>query len=352
MSVYVICPEVKTAVGGARRLYLWVDILNSAGIDASIVHDTPDFRLSSFANATAVVSSRDLVLEPEDVVAVPGDLAEQLVPVVAPGLRKVVLDQGAYESFLGFGFDPPRSSPYLSPEVVAVATVSEDSRTYLQYLFPTLEVFRIHYGMESQFHPPASKPGRVISFMPRKMRKQATQVIRMLHERGVLSGWELRPLDGLSYAEVAEQLRATAIFLSFSDREGFGLPPAEAMACGCVVVGYAGGGGLEFFLPETSVLIDDGEIVEFAQAVEAVAADFESFAARGTAASEFIRSTYTVDREKQDVMALFESARSAALPTQAGRPASRLQAPINREPSKYRTAARHAKQAAEALLGR
>ena len=47
-------------------------------------------------------------------------------------------------------------------------------------------------------------------------------------------------------------MRLATIFLTFSNQEGFGLPPVEAMACGCLVVGYHGHGGKEFLKPEWS----------------------------------------------------------------------------------------------------
>jgi len=47
---------------------------------------------------------------------------------------------------------------------------------------------------------------------------------------------------------VADILRSSRVFLSFSQREGFGLPPLEALACGCAVVGYHGFGGRALFV--------------------------------------------------------------------------------------------------------
>ena len=42
-------------------------------------------------------------------------------------------------------------------------------------------------------------------------------------------------------------MKKSLIFLSFGHPEGFGLPVAEALACGCAVVGYSGLGGRELF---------------------------------------------------------------------------------------------------------
>jgi glycosyltransferase involved in cell wall biosynthesis len=49
------------------------------------------------------------------------------------------------------------------------------------------------------------------------------------------------------------------------------LPPAEAMSAGCVVVGYTGVGGKEYFDAEVGFPIEDGNIKEYVLCVEAVA---------------------------------------------------------------------------------
>lgn len=51
------------------------------------------------------------------------------------------------------------------------------------------------------------------------------------------------------------------IFLSTSWKEGFALPPAEAMACGCVFVGTDSGGCRDYAMDgETALLSDPGDI--------------------------------------------------------------------------------------------
>lgn len=50
------------------------------------------------------------------------------------------------------------------------------------------------------------------------------------------------------------------IFINLGYPEGFGRPPAEAMACGCIVVGFSGGGSLEFLHhKKNSFVATDGD---------------------------------------------------------------------------------------------
>ncbi len=72
-------------------------------------------------------------------------------------------------------------------------------------------------------------------------------------------------IDNMNEAKVAEILSESAIFLSTSIYEGFGLPPIEAMACGCVVVGFHGDGGLEYASSDNAFWCEEGNLVECAR---------------------------------------------------------------------------------------
>ena len=76
-------------------------------------------------------------------------------------------------------------------------------------------------------------------------------------------------MQGLTHAQVAERLRASRIYLAFTHQEGFGLPAAEAMACGNYVIGNHGQAGREFFDSAFSMPIETGNMLGFARAVEA-----------------------------------------------------------------------------------
>lgn len=66
--------------------------------------------------------------------------------------------------------------------------------------------------------------------------------------------------------EFADHLRASGVFVAHSYPEGFGLPPLEAMACGCVVVGFTGGGGSDFMFHGDNCLVapTDGDYTTLA----------------------------------------------------------------------------------------
>ncbi|KZR73249.1 hypothetical protein PMIT1320_01840 [Prochlorococcus marinus str. MIT 1320] len=42
-------------------------------------------------------------------------------------------------------------------------------------------------------------------------------------------------------------MKSSLVFFAFGHPEGFGLPIAESLACGCAVIGYTGLGGREIF---------------------------------------------------------------------------------------------------------
>src|SRR5204863_3427984 len=125
------------------------------------------------------------------------------------------------------------------------------------------------------------------------------QVLRILLHRGALNGWDVTAIDGKSELEAAAMIRSAKVFFSFGYPEGFGLPPAEAMACGCVTIGYHGFGGREFFTPDHGFPIEAGDIQTYARTAERVLLelnrDFQAFDSMTARASGFIRATYSAE---------------------------------------------------------
>lgn len=98
------------------------------------------------------------------------------------------------------------------------------------------------------FRPPKLKPSGParVGFMPRKNKALADQIRRIFEERNPKTTLEWVAIHGLDRAGVAEALRSCHVFLVTGFPEGCPLPPLEAMACGCLCVGFTGFGGWDY----------------------------------------------------------------------------------------------------------
>jgi glycosyltransferase involved in cell wall biosynthesis len=114
----------------------------------------------------------------------------------------------------------------------------------------------------------------------------------------------------VSEARAAEILRESAIFMSFGHPEGFGLPPAEAMAAGCIVVGYHGNGGREFFTTQHGFPIEVGDILGYAQTMERALEEYDRDPARlmrmAEDARRLVRDVYSAETEKNSIVECWE----------------------------------------------
>ncbi|GAC1588032.1 MAG: hypothetical protein NVS3B21_03430 [Acidimicrobiales bacterium] len=313
MTVYVLCPDARSAAGGVKKLYNHVDILNSAGLAAAIVHGRSNFRVSWFDNATKIVNP-PIDLGPGDLLAIPEVYGDHLV-TLAPGIPRVSVNQNAYSSF-----DRVKNvaqHPYLTcPDLISVTAVSQNNLEYLQFLFPQLLIRRIRYGFDpGMFSHSGEPPDRIIAYMPRKRPAIADEVLRLLRNSEVMGSWTIAPIEGMSETQVAVMLRKTALFLSFSEREGCPMPPVEALATGCFVIGFDGYGGREYFDPRFTNRIEDGDVLAFAKAIKSWLSRFtwdEGESARAAAGSSFVLRRYSQQAERADVLDFYGSALAEA----------------------------------------
>ncbi len=308
--ILVLCTDNPAPSGGVRRLYRHVDVLRAQGVPAWVVHEKPGFRCQWFANDTPVLALGQAAIRSSDFLVIPEIFAANLAQL-APGVRKIIYSQNAYYTFRGW----PREGlngqcPYRHPDVLATLAVSDDNLAYLRYAFPNLPAHRVHYGIDPVFAPSWPKR-RALAFMPRKNADDALQVLNILHARGALTGWELVSIDGQPEEQVAERLRSSALFLSFGYPEGCPLPPLEAMASGCVVAGYHGRGGREYFDPAFSHPIEAGDIIGFARTVEDLLRQEQAepglLESQGRLASEFVRANYSPEREARDIVDIWRN---------------------------------------------
>jgi hypothetical protein len=222
------------------------------------------------------------------------------------------LNQNSYLTFVGYSLNKERLiTPYHHSDVLATLVNSEDGECYLQHSFPELPLYRFRLSIDPKRFAFQGKKKKQICFSRIKNEQDAMQVINILKFRGVLDDFEIIPFINIPQTEVARIYQDSVLFLSFGYPEGFGLPAAEAMACGCVVIGFHGGGGREFFKPEFSYPIEQGDIIGFAKTLEEVIQSFDLDPApifeKGRLAADFIHEYYSFELEEQEVVSAWRS---------------------------------------------
>jgi glycosyltransferase involved in cell wall biosynthesis len=312
MTVYFLAPEDNHPWGGIRRIYMFVDILNEGNIPAAVLRGSPDFRCTWFENETVIQSAEGLTLDARrDLLVIPEVYGPRIVSL-APGIRRIMLTQNPYEFFMNFSERADISFWRELQTIDRALVVSDDSAALLAQVLPKLPVQKLVLGIDQSLYHPEIKSSRTIVFMPRKRHAEAKVVMGILHARGLLDDWEVVEIDGVSEQEAAAALRRATIFISFNHLEGFGLPAAEAMACGCIVVGFDGRGGREFFRSDFGFPVDDGDVVGMAHAMEEVLRQYEDdptpLLSVAAAASRHIAATYSFERQRESVIGAFSDA--------------------------------------------
>ena len=319
-NIYYLCPDTNKPRGGVKVIYEHVEILNRAGFSAWVLHQKKGFRCNWFDNLTAILYLRESMFHENDFVVIPEFYAKYFLAdnkttkkskifwsVYKSPSKKIIFNQHSYMTFKGYTLNQNDIRTFYNEKrIIASMVVSEDNRRYINYVFPNMKIFRVHNSVDTslfKFQPDKKKQ---ISFIPQKNQDEFVQLINILNQRKVLSDWNLIPIENKSRKEVAAVLRDSMLFINLVYQEGFGLPSAEAMACGCAVIGYHGMGGKEFYHPEFCFPVETGNIIRVARTVEEVLEllnkNPQYLQYRAFKASEFIRKNYSSEIQKRDVL--------------------------------------------------
>ena len=304
--LFVCYPDTNHPIGGVKQIYRQVEMLHKAGWDAYVLQEHLGFRADWFKSEAPVLdldaykasppnADNDLVVLPETWLA--------NVPQYLPGIPKVIFNQNAFYSFgLSGTCDNRTLDLYRHSDIKAVVTVSNDSRDLLieGCGISADNCFTLINGIDRQlFHAPAVKHRRVV-FLSRKHVDHARKVALMASQHPKLKNLSFQELPRMQHEQVANALKEALVFLSCGHPEGFGLPLAEAIACGCLVVGYHGLAGRDFALPHMQV-VEFGDLLGLLKGVEQELARFdashEEVIQERLAASEAILQTYSLEAE-------------------------------------------------------
>ena len=85
---------------------------------------------------------------------------------------------------------------------------------------------------------------------------------------------KFKKVEGLKHKEWAAVLKKHKFFLNLSPVEGFGLPSLEAMASGCVVLGFDSYGGRDYFeTGRNALVVPEGDVEQLADYLFEICSD-------------------------------------------------------------------------------
>lgn len=244
MRTYIFLPPVKQAAGGITVLRQIASFLNEAGHDTALVLREPaQWVPAGLANAAPEIQWKDLQLHPGDLWLVPEGWVNALLPGLEAGARCI-----SYVQNWAYLFSSLPDNVTWNKLPVEFLAVSEPVAHFIRETTGR-DAPVLRPGIDrSLFSSPAAKPeGPVrIAFMPRKNKAQARQIQDIFLSRNPDADIRWAPIEGLDAFGVARTLARSHIFLMTGFPEGCPLPPLEAMASGCLCVGFSGYGGWDY----------------------------------------------------------------------------------------------------------
>lgn len=304
--ILFICYDALRPSGGVKVIYAHVSHLVKNGYPAFVVHQHLGFKPPWLSQEVrALYMEKTFQMHPNDIVVIPEDHRAALQAFQNIPVRKFVFCQNHFYIFKGL----EGHTSWEDYGISGIFCCSEIIGDFISSLFKYDEVPVIHNAVDPDIFMPREKRLQ-IAYMPRK-RPFEVEFMKNVFQRfnGQSGQVPWIPMDGLTEGEVARVLGESSIFLSTSLYEGFGLPPLEAMACGCVVVGFHGWGGQEYATPENGYWCLEGNVIECARKLQEVIALFDGNPKEIEGKVRHAAMTagqYTTDRQERDVLNFWE----------------------------------------------
>lgn len=256
--------------GGVQVIYQHCDILNQNGFEAfpvNLGNGWNSFKANWFTHLSKPITAQQALkkIQKTDIILCPEVIPDEIGNF--PLGHKVLFVQN-------WGLVNGEVSSSHFEKVLTVSPYCKDWMKECSSLPVSLVTNGINLDLFKEI-PKQRKANRVL-FWGRKNRIDGLRAIEMLPSEIRLLAEFVEASNGLTQATIARLYQESDIFIALGYPEGFALPPLEAMACGCAVVGFTGGGGNVHMVDgETALVAEDGNVKQLANVLERVLIDHE-----------------------------------------------------------------------------
>ena len=242
--------------GGVATIYRHVEMLNAHGFEAFVGLRTKPETDFYETNAPLLIHGGRLRVALGDMFVIPECWPHLNRALRGTPAKRLMFCQNQY--YLPFTSDSCGGIAEL--DVNSVIVSSQAVQVFFRDVYGVGDLPLLPYAIDPVRFVPRRQKQRQIAFMPRKLPKDAAFIKSVFHRRHPrYADVPWLPVKNVTQREAAQLMGESECFLSLSDKESFGLPPLEAMACGCLVAGFHGDGGREYMTPENGWWAETGD---------------------------------------------------------------------------------------------
>lgn len=269
--ILYFCPDFPQPSGGTKTLYRHVYRLCQMGFEAFIVHQRSGFALAWHNYQAPILCLEDKpVFRPDDVWVFPEvmlDLIRQTKNFAGP---RVVIALSWAPSY-------HRLRPgerWQDYGISQVMTKSPVIKRYLEWSMGINVTLIAEWIDAGRYYYAPDQKQRKITYTTRKDASGEWLQGILLRRQSLLNDYTWLALRNLDEATYAQHLRESMVYLATTMQEGMHVSVLEAMACGCLVVGYAGIGGNTYMVgqgeSQNCILVENGNLPLLGETLEQV----------------------------------------------------------------------------------
>ncbi len=279
--ILYFCPDFPQPSGGIKTLYRHVRRLKEMGFDAWIVHQKRPFQVTwhGYEAPTIWLSDRPQ-FTPRDVLVIPEVMPQIMQQTARFAGERIVIALSWSPTY----WNLPHGQTWRSYGIERVMTKSPLIKEYLRWSMGIESTLISEYVNEARYRFTPEQKRPKVCYLTRKERSAAWLHSILCAKGAPFTEFEWMALRGLSENEYAHHMREATVYVSTNMQEGMNTSVLEAMACGCLVVGYSGIGGVYMEgegAGQNCILVENGNVPALGKQLEQtlcrLAADLAAF---------------------------------------------------------------------------